>query len=776
MADYSLQKDFSELKVALLTSGGDSQGMNAALRSCSRMVLSLGGRVFSVLWGYQGLVDGGDNIKESFWPDFSKTIFLGGTVLGSARCADFMTFEGRKRACLNLILHGIDRLVVIGGDGSLTGASIFRTEWPDYIEQLLKEENIKKFQAEKCRHLTIVGLVGSIDNDFCGTDMTIGTDSALHRIIECVDSIITTAESHRRGFVVEIMGRHAGYLALSSGLSVGADFVFIPEFPPDVDWQDSLARTIEMFLKRGKKYAIVLVAEGAIDRSGTPISANEIKEVLCKRVGLDSRVTVLGHIQRGGHTSAYDRLLATRQGIEAAVNVLTATPSDPPYVICTKNIHIVRTPLSECIAMCNDVKACYKEHDIDRVVSLRGKSFIRSLERFKALQNLLPLSIEGPLTMKFKFAIVHIGAPSAGMDPCTRAFVIWCAANGHSVIGFRNGFEGVVQEDYIDLDWLTVHSWFKNAGSSLGASRFGVAGSLETINGVFKKLGINGLAIIGGFDGVFYLREFHEARKRYPGFRIPIIMVPATISNNVACTSYSLGTDTTLNAIAQCCDALLLSARSSRKRIFAVETFGKQCGCLATMSAVVSAADYAYSLQNAPTIYDFLTDIENFKEKFKLGYADFGMLTVSNNFSNNFTIDTLVQLLNEEGDPHFTARKAVIGYIQQGTTPSPFDRFLSAKFGTKIAQQMISFLEGDPEFLRDPSTCCMIASTLEGYCFFDFKHVIDQTDVKLRCPKESWWTPLRSVLKILSNSDYTYHSLTIPGAVFERARRTQPNK
>lgn len=773
MANF-INEDFSSVKVAMLTSGGDSQGMNAALRSCGRMILSQGAKVFAVKWGYQGLVDGGENIKEFTWSDLSKIIHIGGTILGTARCMEFMTVEGRRKACLNMVKIGISKLVVIGGDGSLTGADLFRKEWSDHLEALVKEGKITESQRKEFSFLSIVGLVGSIDNDFCNTDMTIGCDSALHRIIECVDSIITTAESHKRGFVVEIMGRHAGYLALCSGLSVGADYVFIPEFPPDSSWKENLCQSVNTFLARGKKYAIVLVAEGAQDKSGEPITANMVKDILCKCVELDSRVTVLGHVQRGGCPSAYDRILASRQGIEAAVNVLVAKPSDPIYVICTKNIQITRVPLHDCITMCNGIKEAYKSRDIAKVVELRGPSFIRSLELFKTLQNLVPHAGDSQTGNRYKFAIVHTGAPSAGMDPCSRAFVIWCMSKGHSVIGFRNGFEGVVLEDFVELGWKDIEPWFANGGSSLGSSRYHVSNDLERIAGVFKKLGLNGLVMVGGFDTVFYLRELHNSRQKFESFRIPIIMIPATIGNNIACTSYTLGCDTTLNSISQCCDSLRLSAKSSRKRIFVVETFGKKCGYLATMAAISSAAENAYSLQNAPKISNIISDIDNLKFKFKHQGLDFGLIMFSNDFSENYTLDSITQILNEEGKPFFTARKSIIGHIQQGASASPFDRFLSAKFGSKVAIKMLELLDAsqkDKDLFTKPSTCCMIGRTPSGYDFYDFEHIIKNTDTKLRSPKESWWFPLRKVIDILSNSDYIYESTTVPNAVFKRTRQ-----
>lgn len=243
--------------IAVLTSGGDAQGMNAAVRAVVRVGIYTGARVFFVHEGYQGLVDGGDNIREATWESVSMMLQLGGTVIGSARCKDFREREGRLRAAHNLVKRGITNLCVIGGDGSLTGADTFRSEWGDLLNDLQKAGKITAEEANKSSYLNIVGLVGSIDNDFCGTDMTIGTDSALHRIIEIVDAITTTAQSHQRTFVLEVMGRHCGYLALVTSLSCGADWVFIPECPPDDAWEEHLCRRLSETRTRGSRLNII---------------------------------------------------------------------------------------------------------------------------------------------------------------------------------------------------------------------------------------------------------------------------------------------------------------------------------------------------------------------------------------------------------------------------------------------------------------------------------------------------------------------------------------
>ncbi|NXT52051.1 PFKAL protein, partial [Pluvianellus socialis] len=200
--------------------------------------------------GYEGLVEGGDNIKQANWLSVSNIIQLGGTVIGSARCKAFTTRGGRLRAARNLVEHGITNLCVIGGGGRPTGAGIHPKitggmamcpvrPCPPHPAGQISEE-----VARENSRLNIVGLVGSIDNDFCGTDMTIGTDSALHRIMEVIDAITTTAQSHQRTFVLEVMGRHCGYLALVSGLASGADWLFIPESPPEDGWEDLMCERL----------------------------------------------------------------------------------------------------------------------------------------------------------------------------------------------------------------------------------------------------------------------------------------------------------------------------------------------------------------------------------------------------------------------------------------------------------------------------------------------------------------------------------------------------
>jgi 6-phosphofructokinase 1 len=227
-------------KIAVMTSGGDSPGMNAAVRAVVRMSLHMGCDAYCVYEGYEGLVQGGDFIRKMEWDDVRGYLGEGGTLIGTARCMAFYERPGRLTAAKNMVLSGIDALIICGGDGSLTGADRFRDEWPSLLEELVSKGELKEEQIASYKHLNIVGLVGSIDNDLTGTDATIGCYSALARICEMVDYVEATASSHSRAFVVEVMGRHCGWLALMAGVATGADFVFIPERPRQNDWQEEM--------------------------------------------------------------------------------------------------------------------------------------------------------------------------------------------------------------------------------------------------------------------------------------------------------------------------------------------------------------------------------------------------------------------------------------------------------------------------------------------------------------------------------------------------------
>ena len=302
-------------KIGVLTSGGDSPGMNAAIRAVVRTGLYHNLEVFGIMRGYQGMIE--DDIVPMHSRSVANIIQRGGTILKTARSKDFFEPEGRKKAYNNLKKHGIDGLVIIGGDGSFRGAQKFANEFD----------------------IPCIGLPGTIDKDIAGSDFTIGFDTAVNTAVEAIDKIRDTADAHDRLFVIEVMGRDAGYIALHSGIATGAEHILIPETKTDIE---AVIDSLEEKERRRKLVNMIVVAEG--DELG---GANEVAALINKRLPhLDTRVCILGHIQRGGSPSCLDRLIASRLGY-AAVDALLEGKHNTMIGILNNKLHY--TPLDKAI-------------------------------------------------------------------------------------------------------------------------------------------------------------------------------------------------------------------------------------------------------------------------------------------------------------------------------------------------------------------------------------------------------------------------------------------
>ncbi|MCX6280095.1 MAG: 6-phosphofructokinase [Bacteroidetes bacterium] len=308
-------------RIGVMTSGGDSPGMNAAIRAVVRTSIFCGLDVFGIYRGYEGLID--DQIEQLSSSSVSNIIQRGGTILKTARSKRFMEYTGRLQAYNNLKAHNIDAMVVIGGNGTFTGASLFDMEFD----------------------FPIIGLPGTIDNDLYGTDATIGYDTAINTVVEAADKIRDTASSHDRLFFIEVMGRDAGFIALRSGIACGAEFILVPE---TTTYIDNLARLLKHDWRRSKTSGIVIVAEG--DESGGAYEvAAKVKE---KVPELDTRVTILGHIQRGGSPSAFDRVLASTLGFISVRGLIQGQRGVMAGIV---NKEIVYTPFDNAIKHHKDI-------------------------------------------------------------------------------------------------------------------------------------------------------------------------------------------------------------------------------------------------------------------------------------------------------------------------------------------------------------------------------------------------------------------------------------
>lgn len=299
--------------IGVLTSGGDAPGMNACIRAVTRAAIYQGWKVYAIYRGWEGLIN--DDIKEFTTESVSNTVQRGGTILKTARSKEFLTVEGRQKAYENMVKYGMDALVVIGGNGSLAGAM-----------ELAKEHDVP-----------VIGLPGTIDNDLYGTDSTIGYDTALNTIMECVDKIRDTATSHDRIFFVEVMGRDAGFLTQNSAIAAGAEAAIIPEDNTDID---QLANFINRGIRKSKNSSIVLVSE---KDGGAMHYAERVRKEYPQ---YDVKVSILGHLQRGGTPTAYDRILASRLGV-AAIEALQEGQRN--IMVGIKDDQIVYVPITRAI-------------------------------------------------------------------------------------------------------------------------------------------------------------------------------------------------------------------------------------------------------------------------------------------------------------------------------------------------------------------------------------------------------------------------------------------
>ncbi|KAL6098100.1 pfkp [Pungitius sinensis] len=745
--------------IAVLTSGGDAQGMNAAVRAVVRMGLYVGAKVYFIHEGYQGMVDGGENIVEASWESVSSMLQVGGTVIGSARCKEFRTHEGRLKAAHNLVQQGITNLCVIGGDGSLTGANLFREEWSGLLTELVEQGLIEADAVQKYSALHIVGMVGSIDNDFCGTDMTIGTDSALHRIIEVVDAIMTTAQSHQRTFVLEVMGRHCGYLALVSALACGADWVLIPEMPPEDGWEDKMCEKLSATRSRGTRLNIIIVAEGAIDRHGKPITSGIVKDLVVKCLGFDTRVTILGHVQRGGTPSAFDRILASRMGVEAVLALLETTANTPACVVSLCGNQSVRLPLMECVQMTQEVQRAMDGKRFEEAVRLRGRSFENNLRTYKLLAHRKPES-ELPVS-NFNVAVLNVGAPAAGMNAAVRSAVRVGISEGHKMFAVSDGFEGFYKGQIKEIKWADVGGWTGQGGTLLGTKRTLPGKHVDKIAEQMRLHNINALLIVGGFEAFESLLQLYEARATHEDFCIPMCMLPATISNNVPGTDLSIGADTALNAIVETCDRIKQSASGTKRRVFIIETMGGYCGYLASVGGLAAGADAAYIYEEPFDIRDLQANVEHLTEKMKTSIQR-GLVLRNENCNENYTTDFIYQLYSEEGRGVFDSRKNVLGHMQQGGAPSPFDR----NFGTKITAKAMQWVskklvetyrqDEGRVFANTEDTCCLLGMRRRALVFQPVVQLKGETDFVHRIPKEQWWLKLRPLMKILAKYKTSY--------------------
>ncbi|HOA87783.1 MAG TPA: 6-phosphofructokinase [Propioniciclava tarda] len=726
-------------RLGVLTSGGDAQGMNAAVRAVVRTALSHGAEVFAIYEGYQGMIDGGDGIRRLDWSDVGSILHLGGTVIGTFRSMDFRERAGRLRAARNLVERGIDRLVVIGGDGSLSGLNAFSAEWPELVSELAASGEITDDQAAAHPDLRFAGLVGSIDNDLVGTDMTIGADSALRRIVDAIDALASTAASHQRSFVVEVMGRHCGYLALMAAVAGGCDYVLVPENPPADGWEERMCAELARGREAGRRDSIVIVAEGATDRSGRPISADYVKQVIEERLHEDTRVTILGHVQRGGTPSAFDRWCSTLLGHEAALEVLGDHESDGP-VIGFKGNRVARLPLMEAVRRTREVPAFIEAGDYDAAMAARGASFVEMFGIFGELAE--PGRVHADATSK-RVALIHAGGLAPGMNTIAKVAVRLGIARGHTMLGVQGGFTGLRDGHVVQLGWSDVEGWTGEAGARLGLRRdVPEVSDLYRISRALEDQQVDALIVAGGWNAYRAAQLLYSERDRYPAFRIPIVCVPASIDNNLPGSELAVGADTALQALVDVIDRVKMSAEAVN-RCFVVETMGRYCGYLALMSGLAGGAERVYLHEDGITLARLNADTDWLARSFATG-RKLALVVRNENANPLYTTDVVTRIFEQESCHRYDVRQTVVGHQQQGGAPSPFDRLLATRLASRALNRI------DDEFASGGTEgyyLGIVESTLQAR---PMAHMMAEMDPTFRRPKKQWWLGLRPIVEAVS--------------------------
>ncbi|WP_296762965.1 6-phosphofructokinase [Varibaculum sp.] len=740
-------------RLGVLTSGGDAQGMNAAVRAVVRTALKMGAQPYAILEGWQGAVTGGEMIKPMGWSDVSSILNKGGTVIGTARCKEFRERSGLRKAAKNLLLNGIDRLISIGGDGSLAGTNEFQEEWPSLLEELVASGELTPEQVAGHEKLRVAGLVGSIDNDLVGFDMTIGTDSALQRILSALDELSSTAASHRRTFVVEVMGRHCGYLPLMSAVARGCDYVFIPEAPPEVGWQSTLAQKLAAGRQAGRRESIVLVAEGAIDHDGNPITANDVCDALEQEMGERPHLTILGHVQRGGTPSAYDRWMPTALGYAAVYEVLNQDEDSQPVIIGARHNRVARLPLMKAVTETRAVAKFTKAKEYGKAVQARGRSFAEMLEINEVMA--APPTEEPQKKDAKRIAIMHVGGLAPGMNTAARAAVRLGIAAGHEMLGIYGSFEGLMSGKIKPLGWEDVEGWGFDGGAELGTLRqIPRVEEYYAIGRALEEHRIDALMVIGGYNAYLSINQMRQETSRYPAFKIPMICVPASIDNNLPGSEISIGADSALNNAVWALDRIRESAAASR-RCFVADAMGRHCGYLSLMSGIAAGAELVYLDENPYDLQDLTDDVQMMRDSFQEGRR-LCLVLHNEEAGGRYNREFIASVFAQESKGLFDVRHSALGHLQQGGEPSPFDRILATRLVRVAIQEL------NTQFAQQRTDPLAVGLSANGIEPFGLMQMQEKVDTQVRRPLDQWWLPLTAIISVVSRDEWDIEVSQLP--------------
>jgi len=545
--------------------------------------------------------------------------------------------------------------------------------------------------------------------------------------------------------VVEVMGRHAGYLALMSGLATGADWVFIPESPPEDGWEDQMCEIIHAGRERGRRHNVVIVAEGAIDRHGQPIASDYIQQVLTDKLGEDTRVTILGHVQRGGAPSAFDRNMSTMLGVEAVREIIASGPQAEPQLIGMRDNRVSRSPLMENVNKTRQVAALIRAGDFDQAMQMRGRGFVESYEILKTLVQANPQPAQ-PGQRQLRLAVMHMGGPAPGMNTAVRAAVRVGLDQGHVMLAVPNGLNGLVAGHVDEMGWMSVHGYVGRGGAELGTSRrLPKEAEYALIAATLEQQRIDGILLIGGWVGYEFAYELSRRRSQHPALAIPIVCLPATINNDLPGTEMTIGADTALNTIITNVDKVKESAVASH-RVYVVEVMGRDSGYLAMMSGLATGAERVYLPENGITLTELERDVADLRAGFESGKR-LGLMIRSEKADPYYTTSFLTTLFEKEGGDLFDVRQTILGHTQQGGSPTPYDRIQANRLAARALLRLI-------ELAGSGSAEAMCIGRVEGkIAFTSLANMPDLVEAGVHRPAVEAWLANRDVARLMSVYD-----------------------
>ncbi|KAI5192310.1 6-phosphofructokinase 1 [Nematocida minor] len=647
--DVCISPALSPKTLGIITSGGDAPGMNSAIWAIVKASTRNGARVLGVQNGYEGLIK--NEIQEITEQEAFQHMQTGGTFLRSARSEEFTTKEGLKKAVSTIKKREIDALVIIGGDGTMKGAGSI---------------------AEACPEISVVFVPGSIDNDIPGTE-SIGAATALHRIIEAIDCIESTMASHKRGFVLEVMGRDCGWLALTGAFATDASYVFLPEYPQGEEWKEKLQKSVTEKSERHCTY--VILSEGARHKSGEKVTAEEVCQAM-SAVGIETRSVVLGHTQRGGSPCAADRLIAPSLGV-AAAEVALSRPG--AYAIYTGDTERV-LDLFVCINRCIQFNEIIKKEP-DGVAKVRGKEFVEMYESFESgsLNGKQKNCANGRASKSKKskdsevkegketdsvevskkekessgsmpnYAVAMIGLVGAGADTILSKMEYYASARMKKVVN------------------LTKHTYFIKRNSKIKKSELET--DLLHLKEIMNDKKIGTIVLIGGLDAL-------AEGKRLSSVFENVYVIPCTVSNNVPGTTVSIGADTALDTITALCDNLKIEL--SRSVAYLVEVHGGACGYLSVATALAVGALDCYFPEETGVLSRLTRSLKALGLAFKKSSIP-QLIIRGNGAMKGICNDTAARILEVDGTKTYIVRQCTLGHVQKGNKPTAVDRLRAAR-------------------------------------------------------------------------------------------------